>query len=348
MAGLFLVFAALTVWWLPESPTKPVSSTSLGSAPASSRSSSEAGPPSKKAERAGSRAEKKSLADRLPALRSSPLRLSREEIDAYLASRKRNVDSLLAAFRISGDEAFLKEALERFPNDPQVLAMALRSENDPAKRLEMIEVFKRADPENALANCIAARALFDTGKPAEALAELRALSGKHIDDFTLSASQNDEEAYLASGIPPLEARMNALYSQATPHVMQLRRLTDEMSKARADYLAAGDVEAADELLGIQFELTRMLQKGQTAIVNSLVGIHLEKRGLKGLDTDEARARLDEIQSQGKELSSSAVAVSALMKDPAVPDSDWMLYSDRLKAFGEAAANNWMLERHPPP
>jgi hypothetical protein len=39
-------------------------------------------------------------------------------------------------------------------------------------------------------------------------------------------------------------------------------------------------------------------------------------------------------------------VTELMKDPAVPESDWMLYFDRVKLFGETAANDWMLEKYP--
>lgn len=36
----------------------------------------------------------------------------------------------------------------------------------------------------------------------------------------------------------------------------------------------------------------------------------------------------------------------LMKDPEVGENDWLLYFDRVKIFGEAAANDWMTERYP--
>lgn len=249
-------------------------------------------PRSKTEDRRDSKAGKHSLSEMMSG-QEGFLRLSREQIDAYVNSHNRNLASLLSAYRINGDKAFLKEALERFPNDPQTLSTALRLEHDPGKRLEMIEAFKRAAPDNAMGNCLAARALLDLGRKDAAAAELRALSGKPLEDFTLISSQNDEELYLASGVLPVEAKWNAVSSQNKQHILEIRKLSSEMAEMREGYRAAGDQESADSLLEIQMELGRKLQGGGS-IVDSLVGMILEKNGLKDLDSEEASARLEEL------------------------------------------------------
>ena len=38
-------------------------------------------------------------------------------------------------------------------------------------------------------------------------------------------------------------------------------------------------------------------------------------------------------------------VTALMETSAVPENEWMLYFDRVKHFGEKAANHGLLEKH---
>ncbi len=37
-----------------------------------------------------------------------------------------------------------------------------------------------------------------------------------------------------------------------------------------------------------------------------------------------------------------------MENATVPESDWLLYFDRAKLFGERAAMDWMLGKHPEP
>jgi hypothetical protein len=49
-----------------------------------------------------------------------PPELSRAQIEAYLAANRRSAESLLAAFRLTGDRALLQEASEKYPNDAHV------------------------------------------------------------------------------------------------------------------------------------------------------------------------------------------------------------------------------------
>ncbi len=50
----------------------------------------------------------------------SPPELRRAQIEVYLAANRRSAESLLTAFRLTGDRALLQEASEKHPNDPRV------------------------------------------------------------------------------------------------------------------------------------------------------------------------------------------------------------------------------------
>ena len=49
-----------------------------------------------------------------------PPKLSRAQVEAYVAENRRSAESLLAAFRLTHDRALLQEAAEKYPNDPRV------------------------------------------------------------------------------------------------------------------------------------------------------------------------------------------------------------------------------------
>ncbi len=272
-------------------------------------------------------------------------KLTRQEIDDYLQARSRSASALLTAFRLSNDDAFLREAREKFPYDTQVLLASIGRVGDPAKRLEILESLKHTDPENGIVDALSARALFDLGKNDEALAALSQSVGKPIRDYTILSSQNDEEAYLAAGFPPLQAKMTALFHSTKPHLIQMRNLVDGMKKQRESAGLAGDDAAVQSSRDIQLQLAGQVQQGGF-LVDSLVAMVLEKKVLKEIDTPEANTRIEEIDLQRKSLNDSAEKISPLMQTSAIPESDWLLYFDRAKLFGENAANDWMLGKHP--
>lgn len=274
-------------------------------------------------------------------------KLTAGQIDAFVKARNRSVDSLLSAFRLGGGEAFLREAEERFPDHPQVLITSLSQWQDAEKRLAILENLKRVDPGNAMGNCMAARALLQLGRKDEALEELRKSVGKPVNDFTVALAQNDEEALLFSGLPPAQAKMMALFGGSKTLVLQLRGLSDQMAEMRKGFQAEGDEQSVETLRGIQSGFSQQLQQSGT-LIDNVVGMFLEKRALKESGSPEALAQLEELDQRGRSLTTKANQVMELMKDPAVSESDWALYFDRAKLFGEAPANDWMLERYPQP
>ncbi|MES2922844.1 MAG: hypothetical protein V4819_14920 [Verrucomicrobiota bacterium] len=272
-------------------------------------------------------------------------KLTRQEIDDYLQARSRSASALLAAFRLSNDDAFLREAREKFPHDTQVLLASIGRVGDPAKRLEFLESLKHSDPENGIVDALSARAFFDLGKNDEALAALSQSAGKPIRDYTVLSCQNDEEAYLAAGFPPLQAKMTALFQSTKPLVIQMRNLVDGMKKQREIAGLAGDDAAVQSSRDLQLQLAGEVQQGGF-MVDSLVASVLESKVLKEIDTPEARARIEEMALQKNSMVEASKRVTALMETSAVPENDWLLYFDRAKIFGEKAANDWLLEKHP--
>ncbi len=167
-------------------------------------------------------------------------KLTRDQIESYLEAQHRSAGALLAAFHLGRDDAFLREAMEKFPHNPQVLLASLVwFTREPAKRLEGLESLKRADPDNGIADGLAARTLFDFGKNDEALAALSQSVGKPIRDYTVLSSQNAEEAYLSAGFSPLEAKMAAFFQGSKSAILDMRVVVEGLKKQRASEVFAG-------------------------------------------------------------------------------------------------------------
>jgi hypothetical protein len=178
------------------------------------------------------------------------------------------------------------------------------------------------------------------------VAELLQSSGKPIEDFTVKGCQAAEEAYLSAGFSPVEAKMAALYGSTKPTLMQMATpVLKKLDEFRLSHEATGNVTEVQSLRDIQSDIGRGLQENGM-IVDSLVGILYEKSAWKGIDSPEAAASLQEIERRRNALTESATRIAALMEGSTVPESEWLLYFDRAKLFGEKAANDWLLEKHP--
>ncbi len=341
-AAAFLLLALGILLWPPaQKPT--IASTSTTEGAHSIRRESNSPQPPLSPERAK---EFQSLTKHLES-HGRRLKITWQEVDHFVDAQHRSMASLLTAFRLSEDPAYLKEALANFPNHPQVLLCALQLDPDPAKRLELLESFKRADPGNGIGNCLTAKALFDLGKNDEAFAELLQSRGKPIQDFWINSSQSDEEAYLSAGFSPIDAKIISLFGSSKSDLTQIHGITKKLDELRANYASAGNSEAVQSVRNIQSEMGRQLQQDRS-LVGELIGIAAEKGALRGLDDPASIARMAEIDRQQKSVSEGNQKISALMENATVPESDWLLYFDRAKLFGERAAMDWMLGKHPEP
>ena len=133
-------------------------------------------------------------------------KLTAAQVEAYLKANGRKASSLLAAYRTSGDPALLKEAMEKYPNDPQVAFEAVLDKDlSPEEQRQWLDTFEKSAPDNALANYLSAFNYFNSGQIDQGVQELTAASGKRLDDYTLDRMQDDEEAYLSAGYSAAEA-----------------------------------------------------------------------------------------------------------------------------------------------
>src|SRR5205814_8096048 len=109
---------------------------------------------------------------------------------------------------VTENAALLAEAIQKFPNDPQVaFEAAFKKDSSPEERLQWLNALKKSDPENSLPDYLSAPDYFKAGQTDQAVRELISASGKkQFHDYTLDRVQDDEEAYLAAGYSAAEAK----------------------------------------------------------------------------------------------------------------------------------------------
>lgn len=271
------------------------------------------------------------------------LKLTPLQLQSYLAANKRNAESLLAAMRLTGDMEFLREAARNFPNDPAVqLEMALRS-GEPAERRRALDALKQSDPDNALKDYLSALEHLRAGDQTSAFSDLSEASAKGtLDDYALTALQSAEEAYLAAGFTPVEAKAAAMIGLQRRQVEPLRELSKQLAALQKGYTKAADSASAEAIRQMGHALGRQAQSGAAFFIDELVGMNIERQFLDPANAaarqQELTLRTDYIRSLGhspqwKQLMTSGNA------------AELTLFLDRQKLYGEEAAIRWLLERH---
>jgi hypothetical protein len=285
-------------------------------------------------------------------------KLTAEQIESYLATNRRNPESLLAAFRVTKDKAFLKEAQEKFPHDPRVnfnaVAFALHEDAPSEERLQSAEAFKQSAPDNAMANYLSALACFKSGRTDQAVQEVVAASGKaKFEDYSMDFIQAAEEAYRSAGYSDAESKAIALTQLLLPHLAELKQVSVGLGDLAKSYRQAGDEASAGIALQLVMDLGQHLQhpSGFNTIIGDLVGKAIERNALNALDPAGAygtsgqtvQARLDEIESQRASTKALVQQSSPLLE--AMSEQDSSSYFEREKLFGETAALQWALEKY---
>jgi hypothetical protein len=288
--------------------------------------------------------------------------LTVEQVEAYLHQNHRNAVSLLAAARVSGDKSYLREAMEKFPNDPHVAFDAyFRSDpydsTQPAseERRKWLDSFKQSDPDNALPNYLAARDDFKAGKTDIALQELQAASNKSLfQDYLLDSLQSTEEAYRAAGYSEAEAKTIASSNLLLPHLSDAKQLAQNLVDLANQYRQSGDSASAQAILQMGIGLGgRFNGPGEFPLINTLVGIAIERNLLAAMDPNSpffdtgltVQQQLDALNQRRVSLKPIAAQHDALL--PQMSDADLVSFYDRLRLFGEPAAMNWAVNKYAP-
>ena len=283
-------------------------------------------------------------------------RVSREQLETYLAQNRRSVDALLGALRASGDDALLQEAKEKFPDEPRVQFAAAFATDSPQERRQWLEKFQQSDPDNALANYLLAAEHFKSGQADQALQEMDVAAAKPaMENYLLDFIQNAEEAYVAAGIPGDTAKAIAATSALLPEQAKLKQVGVDLVDLAKRYQQAGDETSAQTVLEMGMNLGRRLEQSpQTTLIQELVGIAIERLALNAMKPDApygdtgrtVQNQLDVLTARRKsykELTSKSEPILMSMSD-----QDLAHYFDRVKLYGDAAALRWVINKGPQP
>ena len=283
-------------------------------------------------------------------------RVKLEQLETYLAQNHRSVDALLGALRASGDDTLLKEAKEKFPNDPRVQFAAAFKADSPEEHQQWLEKFKQSDPDNALASYLLAGEHWKAGQPEQALQELTAAAGKgRMENYVVDFIQNAEEAYRAAGLSDGEAKAVAGTSALLPELGKLRQVGRDAVELAKRYQQAGDESSAQAVLQMGLDLShRFDQSPQTTLIQELVGIAVERHVLTAMNPNATYGEtgqtvqdrinaLDARRKTYKELTGQSEPILRSMSD-----QDLAHYFDRVKLYGDVAARRWVINKSPSP
>ena len=280
-------------------------------------------------------------------------KLSPEQIDTYLTQNRRNAESLLAAFRASSDTTYLKEAEEKFPNDPRVAYAAIFKCDSPEERNQWLERLKQSDPGNALPNYFAALDALKSGQMDRAVQEITAASGKQqFQDYSMDFLQNAEDAYRSAGYSDADAKSIAATELLLPDLKELRDLGRQMVSLANSYRQSGDSASADAALQMNIALGQRFggYPGEP-LVDRLVGIAIEHDALATMDPttpygtsgQTVQDRLNQLNSTRESLKSLAQQETGLFQR--MTDQDVASFWDRWRTFGYEPTMRWALGKY---
>jgi hypothetical protein len=284
-------------------------------------------------------------------------KLTREEVEPFLAKNHRSVEALLGALRAcEEDDELLKEAKERFPNDPRVQFAAAFKSDSPQEQREWLEKLKASAPDNALANYLLASGHFKSGETGQALSEAAAASAKPVfENYLVDFIQNAEEAYRAGGYPSAEAKAAAGIGALLPELGQLKSAGVELAELAKKYQQAGDDASARAVLDMALTLGHRLdQTPQVTLIQELVGVAIERIALSGMNPGSPYGQAGQtVQDQIDALAARRKAMRALASETepilmGLSDEDTAHYFDRSRMFGEVAALRWVRNKAPQP
>ena len=290
------------------------------------------------------------LMDRLKTLNP---KLTLAQLESFLKTNGRSASSLLAGFRTSGDPGLLKEAMEKFPNDPHVaFEAAIAPDLSPEEKRQWLDNFEKADPDNALANYLSAFNYFKSGQSDQALQELSAASGKQPDDYTSLRAEEDVEPYLSAGYSLAEAKTMAESQILLPQLSQVKQVALATVDMANSYSQAGDAASAQAALETAMTIGQQYANPTSpALITELVGMAIQKIALSAMDPNAPYGESGlTVQDQLNQLAQQRAAISSLdeQAEPlmqTMSDQDWIMYEDRRQILGETSAMQWVVNQY---
>ena len=279
-------------------------------------------------------------------------KLSHEQIEAFLAKRNRNASALLAAFRLSGDAAYLHEAGEKHAADPRVQLTLGMSSSSPEEKQRAFQELRKLAPDNALADYLLAMDSLRGGKHEEAVASLTsAYSKKQMNDYSAELAAAAADAYESSGFTELQSKLARLQGAVSPLYSQMAQLSLLMTNLQTEYRQGGDADSANALCRMGLALADQLQtQPGHSLMSDLVGMGVERRMLQALPPETvlddqggtAKSKLEALEVRKTDVGGLGQAGAAVM---ALPEQEALSYFNRFEANGEAEALRWLKKKH---
>jgi RNA polymerase sigma factor (sigma-70 family) len=280
-------------------------------------------------------------------------KLTAAQVEAYLKANRTNAASLLAAYRTSGDTILLKEAMEKYPNNPQVAFEAVFDKDlSPEEQRQWLNAFEKSAPDNALANYLSAYNLFNSGQIDQGIQELMASAGKGVSDYTLERAQDDEEAYLSAGYSAAEAARISDSWLTLSQLSQIKHLGVDLVDLANAYSQSGDQTSAQATYEMAMNLGQRYENPSTdwTLISQLVGLAIQKIALSAMNPNSPYGDSGlTVQDQLNQNTQNRAAINELAQQatpllPTLSDQDILNYENRRRAFGELAAFQWVVSK----
>ena len=281
-------------------------------------------------------------------------KLTAAQVEAFLKANRTNAASLLAAYRTGSDPALLKEAMEKFPNDPQVAFEAALSENlSSAEQRQWLNTFEQVAPDNALANYMSAFNYFNAGQIDQGIEDLNAASGKQLDQYTLDRAEADEEAYLSAGYSPAEAERISDAFLEVGQLPQIKQLGVSLVDLANAYGQSGDQASAQATYQMAINLGQQFGSGSSdpMLINQLVGLAIEKIAFSAMDPSSPYGNNGQtVQDQLTQINQYRASITQLVNQatpllPSLSDQDILSYENIRRVSGEIAALQWVANKY---
>jgi len=280
--------------------------------------------------------------------------LAREQIEAYLQKNHRNVESLLAAFQVSRDPIYLREAATNAPNDPAVQFAVIAGNVFPNEQRKWIDAFKASAPDNALGWYFSASDYFKANQPMLAIQELTQASHRQLNgDYAAQTTEAVEEMYASAGWPALAAKASAPGTASLSYLTVLKDLANHTAQTEQQYFTQGDASSALTMASMSMNLGDQLRRAYGPM-DELVGIAIEKKALAQLDpagTYDFLGRpvgdvLAELDRQREGIRTALVTRDQVR--PTLSGSELKNYWEREKIYGEMYALQWLQSKYHQP
>jgi len=270
---------------------------------------------------------------------------TKEELEPYLKSRHRSVPSLLAAWQITGDLEFVREAATKDAADPRVLLALAANESTPEARRKALAAFRQAFPKNALGDYLLATAEFQDGNRDAALDALHAATAKP--DFERPKAELHDEleaAYLTTGSDPLVARALAVADDSARSGKPLYQLVNVLGALR-DPEQQDDPDAALAYAKIGLRLAERFRQG-SSMLDQTAGAAMEAAVLRPLapETEVGPAGVAAAQrlADGQAIRDEIRVLTAKAPQAATLSAqDAYHYLDISQTKGDFAALRWL-------